>query len=72
MIIEVTLIQPRVCTCSKSDQLKLWCHATLNLEYAKVLYSRGLLETSVTGLVHSPVHSPVQSGVQLLQRPLGR
>ena len=26
--------------------------------YAKVLYSRRLLETSVTGPVHSPVHSP--------------
>ena len=35
---------------------RLWCHAPLNLKYAKVLYSRRLLETSAT--VHNPVQSP--------------
>ena len=43
-----------VCIYSKSEQLRLSCDATLNLEYAKVLYSRRLLETSITGPVQSP------------------
>ena len=68
---ELERIQPPVCICSKSEQLRLWCHAPLNLECTKVLYSRRLPETSVTGPVHSQVHSPVQSRVQLLQRPQG-